>query len=60
MTGGELLVKIQRFDPTVDRQPYWQSYRVEIKAGMTVLDVLFEILNHQDGTLSFRYCCRAW
>ncbi|UCE45529.1 MAG: succinate dehydrogenase iron-sulfur subunit [Methanobacteriota archaeon] len=59
MTEGELLVKIQRFDPTVDRQPYWQSYRVDIKAGMTVLDALFEILNHQDGTLSFRYCCRA-
>ncbi len=26
---------------------------------MTVLDALFEVLNHQDGTLAFRFCCRA-
>ncbi len=59
MAGEELTIRIQRFDPAVDKQPYWQSYVVKTRPAMTVLDALFEILNHQDGTLSFRYCCRA-
>ena len=59
MAAEEIVVKVQRFDPEADRQPYWQSYTVKTRPGMTVLDALFEILNHQDGTLSFRFCCRA-
>lgn len=59
MAGEELTIRIQRFDPAVDKLPYWQSYVVKTRPAMTVLDALFEILNHQDGTLSFRYCCRA-
>jgi succinate dehydrogenase / fumarate reductase iron-sulfur subunit len=59
MAGEELTIKVQRFDSAVDKQPYWQSYVVKTRPAMTVLDALFEILNHQDGTLSFRYCCRA-
>jgi succinate dehydrogenase / fumarate reductase iron-sulfur subunit len=59
MVGEEITIKVQRFDPTVDRKPYWQPYRVVTRPAMTVLDALFEILNHQDGTLAFRFCCRA-
>lgn len=59
MAEEEITIKIQRFDPAADKLPYWQSYKVKMKPGMTVLDALFEILNHQDGTLSFRFCCRA-
>ena len=59
MADEVITVKIQRFDPAVDREPYWQSYKVKTGPAMTVLDALFEILNHLDGTLSFRYCCRA-
>ena len=59
MANEEITVKIQRFDPSADKEPYWQSFKVKTRQGMTVLDALFEILNHQDGTLSFRYCCRA-
>jgi succinate dehydrogenase / fumarate reductase iron-sulfur subunit len=59
MADEELTIKVQRFDAAVDKQPYWQSYVVKTRPAMTVLDALFEILNHQDGTLSFRYCCRA-
>jgi succinate dehydrogenase / fumarate reductase iron-sulfur subunit len=59
MAGEEVTIKVQRFDPTADKDPYWQPYKVTVKPGMTVLDALFEILNHQDGTLAFRFCCRA-
>ena len=59
MANEEITVKIQRFDPSADSEPYWQPFKVKTRPGMTVLDALFEILNHQDGTLSFRYCCRA-
>ncbi|HIJ17222.1 MAG TPA: succinate dehydrogenase iron-sulfur subunit [Thermoplasmata archaeon] len=59
MAEGDLTLKVQRFDPTADKLPYWQSFTVKPRPGMTVLDALFEVLNHQDGTLSFRFCCRA-
>jgi succinate dehydrogenase / fumarate reductase iron-sulfur subunit len=59
MAEGDVTLKIQRFDPTADTQPYWQKFVVKTKPGMTVLDALFEVLNHQDGTLAFRFCCRA-
>lgn len=59
MTEGEVTLKIQRFDPSADAEPYWQSFKVKLRPGMTVLDALFEIMNHQDGTLAFRFCCRA-
>lgn len=59
MAEGEVTLKVQRFDPTADREPYWQRYQVKNKPGLTVLDALFEVLNHQDGTLAFRFCCRA-
>jgi len=60
MADGDMVtIKVQRFDPSADVVPYWQAYQVKSKPGMTVLDALFEILNHQDGTLAFRFCCRA-
>jgi len=59
MVEGEVTLRIQRFDPSADVEPYWQKYNVRIRPAMTVLDALFEVLNHQDGTLAFRFCCRA-
>ena len=59
MTDGEITVAVQRFDPTADTITYWQKFQVKLRPAMTVLDALFEILNHQDGTLAFRFCCRA-
>jgi succinate dehydrogenase / fumarate reductase iron-sulfur subunit len=51
--------RIRRFNPVVDRRPQWVRYDVPMKPKMSVLDALFEILEHQDGTLGFRYSCRA-
>ncbi|MGA3036002.1 MAG: succinate dehydrogenase iron-sulfur subunit [Vulcanimicrobiaceae bacterium] len=51
--------RIRRFDPGQDARPYWATYRLEAKPKFSVLDGLFAILENQDGTLGFRYSCRA-
>ncbi len=50
--------KIFRFNPDEDQKPYYKTYQVELKEGMTILDVLNEIKWNQDGSLSFRRSCR--
>lgn len=54
----EGIAKIFRFDPETDTAPHYQNYSFEYRSGMTVLDVLNEIYEKQDQTLSYCYCCR--
>ncbi|KCZ72422.1 succinate dehydrogenase and fumarate reductase iron-sulfur protein [Candidatus Methanoperedens nitroreducens] len=57
--GNTINLKIFRLDPENARhEPYYQTYTVKTKPGMTVLEALFNVLDEQDGTLSFRYSCR--
>ncbi|MGH7714601.1 MAG: 2Fe-2S iron-sulfur cluster-binding protein, partial [Vulcanimicrobiaceae bacterium] len=51
--------RISRFDPSSDKHAYWATYTIEAKPKFSVLDGLFAILENQDGTLGFRYSCRA-
>jgi len=53
-------LKIFRFDPRRDSQPYEQEFLVDLGDAekSTVLDALFKIQQIQDKTLSFRYSCR--
>jgi len=51
--------RIRRFDPSNDARPHWATYTIEAKPKFSVLDGLFSILENQDGTLGFRYSCRA-
>ncbi len=50
-----MIAKIYRFDPTVDPEPYYKSYEVDVKAEdrMTIMDLLLYISENLDGTLSF-------
>lgn len=50
-------VKIRRFSPEKDRRPYWSEFKVEALPADRVLDVLQEIKENQDGTLTFRRSC---
>jgi succinate dehydrogenase / fumarate reductase iron-sulfur subunit len=52
-------VRVQRFDPSRDQAPRFDHYRVEVESGMTVLEVLQWIKQHQDPTLTFRAACRS-
>jgi fumarate reductase (CoM/CoB) subunit B len=51
-------VKIFRYNPEVDRKPYYADYEFPFEPGMSVLDVVFHVYEKIDGTFSFSYCCR--
>ena len=52
-------VKILRYDPDKDKEPHYQSYKVELRRpGMLLLTVLNQIKWEMDPTLSFRRSCR--
>ncbi|MCX6373320.1 MAG: succinate dehydrogenase iron-sulfur subunit [Actinobacteria bacterium] len=53
--------RVQRFDPARDAQgaSRYDEFVVSYDTSLTVLEGLFSIQEHQDGTLAFRYCCRA-
>lgn len=53
-----LHVKILRYNPEKDEQPYFQDFHLQnISADWRVLDVLHEIKWKHDGTLTFRRSC---
>lgn len=51
--------KVFRFDPTVDKKFRFDTFKVELREGMTVLEGLFYIQENLDGSLAFRSSCRA-
>ncbi len=51
-------ITVKRFDPTVDREPYYQDYKYELTDNMTVLDVLNLMHEETDPSLSYSYSCR--
>lgn len=50
--------KVFRFNPMMDKSPYYQEYEYDYRKGMTILDVLNMIRETADPTLSYSYCCR--
>lgn len=52
------IVKIKRFNPDIDKKPYWQSFTVNMTPETTVLSALEDIKANQDGSLTFRRSCR--
>jgi succinate dehydrogenase / fumarate reductase iron-sulfur subunit len=38
---------------------HYDLYKVDLRKGMTVLDVLFQIQDYMDESLAFRYSCRG-
>lgn len=55
----EVTFKVFRFDPETDQKPRYQRYRVALRPGLSVLEALLDILDHQDGSLAFRFSCRG-
>lgn len=51
-------VRVQRFNPDVDKQPLFQDFPVAMTPDTTILDALHQIKAGQDGTLTFRRSCR--
>lgn len=55
----DLTVKIRRFDPDTDREPYYMTCTVKVNDGARVLHVLHAIHDTIDPTLSYRYSCAS-
>jgi len=52
-----MVLNVFRYAPGLAERT--QEYRIEARAGMTVLDALVEIQRTQDPALAFRYACRV-
>jgi fumarate reductase iron-sulfur subunit len=51
-------VRIKRFNPITDKEPYWQTYEVPRDGVTRLLDIMEYIHTHIDPTLAYRrhYC----
>jgi len=52
-------IKIFRFNPENGKSGNLVDYPVKLEPGMSVLDLLHQIHDEQDGTLAYRYSCRG-
>jgi succinate dehydrogenase/fumarate reductase-like Fe-S protein len=46
-------VKVFRFDPSVDKEPYYKIYEVPYEKGMSAMSALDYIYLNLDGTLAY-------
>ncbi len=54
----DVQLKILRYNPEKDKEPYFQEFNVKnVSADWRLLDVLHEIKWNYDGTLTFRRSC---
>ncbi|MCP4428409.1 MAG: succinate dehydrogenase iron-sulfur subunit [Chloroflexi bacterium] len=51
-------LRIQRFNPDVDKKPYLEEFAVEPTPDTTILDALHIVKADQDGSVTFRRSCR--
>ena len=51
-------LRVSRYSPERDTQPYFQTYEVPLKEEWVILDALNYIKDKIDGTLTFRWSCR--
>ncbi len=53
----KIILRVFRFDPSVDEAPYYRNYSVQAEPYERVLDCLNRIKWEQDGTLAYRMSC---
>jgi succinate dehydrogenase / fumarate reductase iron-sulfur subunit len=59
MKSNLITLRIRRFHKKKDPQQRIETFQVEIRKGMNLLEALLRIQDEQDGTLSFRFSCRG-
>ncbi len=52
-----MTIRVRRYSPEVAARPWWQQYEVQARPKASLLDALYDILQHQDSTLAFRCSC---
>ncbi len=59
MESNLLTLRIKRFNEE-NNPPQWiETFEVEVRKGMNLLEALLSIQDERDGTLAFRYSCRG-
>jgi len=53
MDQKQITAKIYRFDPSVDAEPYYRTYRVPVVSGTSAMNVLDYVYQNLDDTLSY-------
>ncbi|TAL29559.1 MAG: succinate dehydrogenase [Spirochaetes bacterium] len=53
MNGDSIRVKVFRFDPSRDREPYYSDYSVPFEKGMSAMDALDYIYQNLDGGIAY-------
>lgn len=48
-----ITAKVFRFDPSVDKEPYYNNYKVPFEKGMSAMDVLDYIYQNLDSGLAY-------
>src|SRR4030043_2397423 len=59
MKSSLLTLRIKRFNKEKDPSQWIETFQVETRKGMNLLEALLRIQDEQDGTLAFRYSCRG-
>jgi succinate dehydrogenase / fumarate reductase iron-sulfur subunit len=54
---SEVRIRVQRFNPEVDREPVYRDFTVSVEPTDRVLDALNQIKWYEDGTLTYRRSC---
>ncbi len=52
-----IVLRIRRFDPSMDREPRDVDYPLDAEPTERILDALIRVKDEQDGSLSFRRSC---
>ncbi len=59
MKAEKIELVVQRFNPERDEKPHLQSYKIEVKAEMTIIEMLDGFREKYDSGLAFRKGCRS-
>lgn len=57
-TPKEITVKVYRFNPRMDKEAGYQTYKVPLEKGWSILNVLKHIYENLDSSLAFYTSCR--
>jgi succinate dehydrogenase iron-sulfur subunit len=57
MPDVELTLKIKRYNPEVQADPWWDEFTIQTEPTDRLLDALHEVKWRRDGTLSLRRSC---
>ncbi|MEK6276602.1 MAG: 2Fe-2S iron-sulfur cluster-binding protein [Actinomycetota bacterium] len=56
---AEYTLKIRRYKPEEGQGPYWEEFKVELEASLSVLDGILQAKDRDDGSIGVRCSCRA-